>query len=393
VSKTNALEISDEEFLSNPLLFNDEEFTEELPDKEEEEEEESGSDEVEDTLLEVDAEDTDLNADRDDLAEEEDAVDSGEEEEQEPDSSPDETEIQDESDDDRQESEETEEESEKDAKDDSTDFESFYKEITAPFKANSKMMQISNAEDAIKLMQMGANYSRKMGILKPQLKVMRMLQDHGLVDEKKLSFLIDLNKGDPTAINQLLKDTKIDPMEINLEESKEYHRPDYSVSDSAVELDRVVEDLKGSEHFQATLDVVTEKWDGKSKQIVASQPELLNIINDHMASGIYEIVSNEVERQRMFGRLNGLSDLDAYKQVGDSLDAEGRFDKEETPQNVTSKPRSKSTDLEADNTKIREKRRANGSTKRTAKTKSTENLNPLNISDEDFLKQFDPRFN
>ena len=60
-----------------------------------------------------------------------------------------------------------------------------------------------------------------------------------------------------------------------------------------------------------------------SKQILLENPVAIKVINDHVASGVYAQVQSIVEKERMLGRLEGLSDLEAYKQVGDVLAAQG----------------------------------------------------------------------
>ena len=84
---------------------------------------------------------------------------------------------------------------------------SFFDKVTAPFKANGRQMQIEDADDVIRLMQMGANYNKKMAGLKPALKMVKMLERNKLLDEDRLNFLIDLDKKDPTAIAKFLKDS------------------------------------------------------------------------------------------------------------------------------------------------------------------------------------------
>lgn len=386
---TNALEVSDEEFMANPLVFDDEVAEEEEV--------------IENDVSEDDEESADESGDESDgegLADAE-GADTGDDEPSETvDEADDDDEVEplDESD---AETEEVAAEDSDDSEEDETppDLEAFHKNITAPFKANGKMIQVETAEDVIRLMQMGANYSRKMGALKPQMKVLRMLENHDLLDEDKLSFLIDLNKKDPQAINQLLRDSDIDPMELNLDEGQKYERKNYSVSDSEIDLDSVVEELESSEHFQPVLNVVTKQWDAQSRQIVADQPELLKVIHDHMASGIYDIVSTEVEKERMFGRLSGVSDLEAYRLAGDSLNEKGAFDHlfnppaaDEQESGQQPKPRSKTKPDGAEEQKRREKRRAASPTKRAARGQSADDFNPLEMSDEEFLKQIDPRF-
>ena len=92
-----------------------------------------------------------------------------------------------------------------------TDYEAFYKEVMTPFKANGKLIELRNPAEAVQLMQMGANYTRKMQAIQQHRKVLTMLENNGLLDEGKLSFLIDIEKKNPDAIQKLVKESGIDP--------------------------------------------------------------------------------------------------------------------------------------------------------------------------------------
>jgi hypothetical protein len=96
----------------------------------------------------------------------------------------------------------------------------------------------------------------------------------------------------------------------------------------------------------------------------------------------------------MFGRLNGMSDLEAYEMIGNALNDSGAFAHlDGNPAQKTIKSTSKVTGNKVNDQARREKRRANSPTKRTAKSKvNTDSFNPLALSDEEFSKQFDPRF-
>ena len=74
------------------------------------------------------------------------------------------------------------------------DYEAAYKRIMAPFKASKRMMQVDNIDDAISLMQKGADYHNKMKTLSPNLKMINMLEKEGLLSQEKLNNLIDLAK-------------------------------------------------------------------------------------------------------------------------------------------------------------------------------------------------------
>ena len=271
------------------------------------------------------------------------------------------------------------------------DFEAEYKRILAPFKANGREVSVNSVDDAIQLMQMGANYNKRMAALKPNLKLMRMLENNGLLDEGKLSYLIDLDKKNPEAITKLVKESGIDPMSIDTEKADAYKQSTYNVHDAEIELDTVLDELQTSPAYTQTLDIVSTKWDGASKQVIATTPQLLKFINHHVETGVYDVISKKVESERMFGRLTGMSDIDAYRQVGEMIQAEGGFNhlnKGSSP--VQKKPATPAVVVppkpsKVDEDKLKEKRRAASSTKPTGPVTKPD-YNPLSMPDAEFLK-------
>lgn len=267
------------------------------------------------------------------------------------------------------------------------DFESEYKRLLTPFKANGHEIAINNVDDAIQLMQMGANYNKKMAALKPNLKLMKLLENNGLLNEEKLSYLIDLEKKNPDAINRLVKESGINPMDLDAEKAGDYKPKIHTVDDREMELDTVLDDISSTASYNRTLDIVSTKWDGASKQVLADSPQLLKVINDHVSSGIYDLISKEVERERMFDRLNGMSDIAAYRHIGDAIQARGGFDH---LSNSQSKPAAKAVVVvpkpKVDDDALKDKRRAASSTKLAGPTAQAKDFNPLSLSDAEFSK-------
>ena len=263
-----------------------------------------------------------------------------------------------------------------------------YERLLSPFKANGRDIAVANVDDAIALMQMGANYNKKMEALKPNLKLLKMLEKNSMLNEERISFLIDLEKKNPDAINKLIKDSGIDPMDYDAEKAGTYQPKTYTVDDKEMELDGVLEELQGTPTYARILDVVSNKWDGASKRVVADSPQLLKVINTHMQSGVYDLIHAEVERERMFGRLLGLTDIDAYRQVGDAIQAKGGFNhlgnqgNQAPSQPVVVQPKPKIVD----DSKLRDKRLAASTSKPTGSVNSAKDYNPLSMSDEEFSK-------
>ena len=275
------------------------------------------------------------------------------------------------------------------------DYKEQYERLLAPFKANGRDIAVKSVDDAISLMQMGANYNKKMAALKPNLKLMKLLENNGLLSEEKLSFLIDLEKKNPEAISKLVKDSGIDPLDLDTEKASGYNPQTYTVDDRELALDAVLDEIQDTPSYSQTIDVVSNKWDKASKQIVANQPQLLKVINTHIESGVYDLISKEIESERLFGRLSGISDLEAYRQVGDSIQARGGFahlgrQQQKTPNEpvvVSPKPK------KVEDPKLREKRLAASSTKPAATTSPTpKDFNPLALSDDEFSKTVNTQY-
>lgn len=273
------------------------------------------------------------------------------------------------------------------------DYKKEYEKLLAPFVANGKEIRVNNVADAVSLMQMGANYNKKMAALKPNLKLLKLLESNGLLSEERVGFLIDLEKKNPDAINKLIKESGIDPMDLDAEKANDYKPTVRTVDDKELELDAVLEEIQDTPSYSKTIQVVGKEWDAASKQTVANSPSILKIINNHMQSGVYDVIQEEIERERMFGRLQGLSDIEAYRQVGDAIQARNGFahlnvnangqwqQTSANPRVVQPKPK------KVDEEKLKEKRRAASTAKPTGSNpKVAGDFNPLALSDEEFSK-------
>ena len=195
----------------------------------------------------------------------------------------------------------------------------FHKKITAPFKADGKDFEVRSPEDAIRLMQQGVNYSRRMAELKPMKQFHRMLIDNNLNDVNKLSFLIDLSKGNKGAIQKLLQDNKIDTMDLDTETENKYQANNYagSAQDNAFRdaLDTAMTIPEG----QALVREVSAEWDDMSKDRLKQDPSIIGNLVEMKRSGIYERIVKELQYQRSLGYLAEIPFLQAFDQVGEAM--------------------------------------------------------------------------
>lgn len=341
-------DMSDEDFLSASVPEFADNTVEEVTDIEE-----PKSDEVEESEVTEDA-DTELVNSQDEIEEEEDNTDS-----------------------DSGDTEETEEENEESIK---SEADEQLAKLFSPFSANGTEIKVDSVEEAITLMQMGANYHKKMHTLKPHLKLVKTLEKSKLLDEDKINFLIDLNNGEPKAIAKLLSEKGLDPLDINTEESNEYSPVKHTVSEQSINLDEVLDRIQYTPTFKDTMDVITNQWDSSSKEKLVAEPHKIEVLNAHKASGLFDRINAQIQKSRMLGQLpSGLSDVEAYEYVGNQLlQQEQANGYKPTPKKVVAdKPKPKAT---ADRTKL-----AAPKAKRTESLPSSvEEL--AELDDEAFLK-------
>lgn len=287
------------------------------------------------------------------------------------------------------------------------DYKAAYEQIMAPFKASGRTMQMKTPEEVVALMQRGADYTRKMQALKPSLKIMKMLENNGLLDEAKLSHFIDLDKKDPAAIAKFLKDKQVDPLDLDMSEETEYKPGNHAVSDEEMRFNTVLEDVQSTPTGKETVQIIDKQWDRTSQGRVFKEPQILKLIDTHREQGLYEQITGEMDRLKLLGVIpEDAVFLDAYKSVGDELHKHGRLllngkptnqmkqenpanppapapKKEEQPRQVIetrpAKPKPAASNGDA--------ARAAAPTRTTPAKTTAADFNPLSMSDEEFEKQ------
>lgn len=269
------------------------------------------------------------------------------------------------------------------------DIEAEYRKlIGSPIKANGTELVIDSVDDAIKLIQMGANYYKKVEQLKPAQKVITMLEKAGMLDEQKLSFAIDLLNKDKGAIAKLVEG--MDTYELQDEQHKDYVPTNRSVSDEQLTLDNVIQEVSSTPTGHRTLEVLGTKWDMASRETVVSNPEVIRVLNQHMADGTFDTVSNEVEKQRMLGNIPaGLNNIQAYKFVGDQLYAgKGKVAPQGQQPNQQPANAGKPIHKPSKETVVQQRRAASNSARTPSQSLSNNMDNVFALSDEEFRAKY-----
>lgn len=215
-----------------------------------------------------------------------------------------------------------------------TDAVDFYKKITAPFKADGKELQIRSPEDVIRLMQMGVNYSRRMQEMKPLRAQAEMLKAQGLDSAEKLNFMIEVMNGKPEAIQKLLKEKKIDPIDIDVTKETGYTPADHRVDPKTLAFKEAIETTLASEGGPELIRDINSSWDDVSKEALRDQPAIFQNLLDQKRSGVYGKIKKELDYQRTMGFLTDVPFVQAYHQVGEAMQKAGVFGP-----NLTQKPK------------------------------------------------------
>lgn len=275
----------------------------------------------------------------------------------------------------------------KDTNNKTPNYEEFYKRVMAPFKADKRTIQLNSAEEAIALMQKGVDYTRKMQDIARYKKPMMMLERANLLNEDQISFFIDLVNGDQEAIRKLLKDKNIDAFSLPSEDEPiHYVAGSHKISDDQInfkeQLDSIATQPKGVEFLKEV-----NEYDQQSKDHIYREPRILQALYQQKQGGLYDKIVEEIERQRILGQIpDNVPFLIAYNTIGNKLFGQGSNNQSRnglaTQQPLTRKPAITSNRLN------NSQRAKSAGLTRTSNRSVGRSKNPLEMSDEEFLKQF-----
>ena len=173
-----------------------------------------------------------------------------------------------------------------------------------PIRANGHEIYVDTPEKAIQLIQMGANYNKKMQEIKPALGVVQALREAELLDnQEKLNQLIDIAKGDKEALKSFIKQSNLDLSEIDDEEEIQYKPKQHIPSEKEVEFNQVVKELKESGDYETVIQEISKDFmNDKSSEIISENPRLLEALSADIKSGIYNKVMGVVQGKKIFER-------------------------------------------------------------------------------------------
>lgn len=197
--------------------------------------------------------------------------------------------------------------------------EDFRRLITSPFKANNVKVQVDKPEDVIKFMQMGMNYQKKLAGIRPHLGALKSLEQNGLLDNEKINFMVDLMQGKPEAIAQFLKEKQVDTYSLPDIEETPYKPDNHIPSAEQLTFDETVAELIETDTGKRVINDIRD-WDTDSISEIYNDPKLLNTLDSHAETGLYDDTMSILAREKALGNIpSGLSMIDAYDSIATRL--------------------------------------------------------------------------
>ena len=198
------------------------------------------------------------------------------------------------------------------------DYKSAYLNLHKPIKADGKVVSIKGDDELLSLVQKGINYTSKSQKLSEQAKLAQMLENGG-VSKDDLPLLIDLHRRNPTAIQKYLQDAKVDPLDVDFDSPASYVPTSYESDPKEVTFREVVTDISSKTSGSEFIGQVT-KWDEPTKAQIWDEPNLLPILHEQYASGVYTKITEEMNRLKLVGKLeHNIPFLTAYQSVGQAM--------------------------------------------------------------------------
>lgn len=148
------------------------------------------------------------------------------------------------------------------------------------------------------------DYTKKMQAIKPWRKTIDALESAS-IGQEDLNLAIEVLKGTPEAIGEILKRHNIDPYELqtNAEEKTDYVAPDHGRDAHQLAIRDVLADLHSDPDFAITRGVLDKGgWDDTSWEFLTEDPERIRLLHQDVKSGLFRESMGEMQKLRALDR-------------------------------------------------------------------------------------------
>ena len=212
--------------------------------------------------------------------------------------------------------------------------------IGRSFKAGGKEVKVNTPEEAMQLMQMGVGFHQNSAKLAQHRRIIETLKEHELLDESRINELIDISKKNPEAIAALVQSAGLEPHQlVPSGDAQPYTPGNHVLPDAQLQFRTSVEDIReqGGTEF---LTHVAQDWDVTSRAEIFKDPAALPMLYGHKQAGIYDQISSEVDRRKVFDpSMANLPFIHAYLAVGRDMHEKGFLAPQQTEPTPTPTPK------------------------------------------------------
>lgn len=189
---------------------------------------------------------------------------------------------------------------------------------THKFKADGMEFEFTEKEIVEKFGDVFAkamNYTRKTTALKPWTQTISALQENKIT-QTDVNLMIDVLKGDKSAIAEVLKRTGVDALEIDTDSKETYVPNQYGKDEYALRIEEILDEISVDQEYKITEHVIDKQWDDASRKAFANDPDMILGLHNDIKNGVYDKVAPLAMKMKVLD--NGRrSDLEYYMAAGE----------------------------------------------------------------------------
>lgn len=189
---------------------------------------------------------------------------------------------------------------------------------THKFKADGMEFEFTEKEIVEKFGDVFAkamNYTRKTTALKPWTQTISALQENKIT-QTDVNLMIDVLKGDKSAIAEVLKRTGVDALEIDTDSKETYVPNQYGKDEYALRIEEILDEISVDQEYKITEHVIDKQWDDASRKAFVNDPDMILGLHNDIKNGVYDKVAPLAMKMKVLD--NGRrSDLEYYMAAGE----------------------------------------------------------------------------
>lgn len=255
------------------------------------------------------------------------------------------------------------------------------------FTANGKKYEFTDQEilDQFEVVfGQAVDYTQKTQKIAPYRKMISALEQEGITDDQ-LNIAIDALKGNKGAIQTLLKSNNIDAYDLSEddEEASDPYTPrEYGKNEVQLGIEEITSHISKDPEYKITVDVIDEQWDSGSRQVLSSNPRMIQGLHNDIKSGVYDKVAPVAMKMKVLDG-NTKSDIEYYILAGEQVlgEEQNSATAEQTVTDNNRQAQDAEDDFDQASSEARRKRSATPTRKRTDRKGV---IDYLNDDDENF---------